>query len=229
MLSVIIPTYNEADTIARLINYLLINSQKDKTEIIISDGGSADETLQQAKNAGAIAMLSPKKGRAAQMNYGASVAKGDVLYFVHADSFPPASFVADIDKEITEGYGLGRYRTKFDSKKSVLKFNAFFTRFDLFMCYGGDQTLFIKKELFNSIGGFDETMLIMEDYEIITRARQQATYRIIQKAALVSARKYDTNNWFAVQKANYTIVQMYKKGATQMAMVDAYKKMLRYR
>jgi rSAM/selenodomain-associated transferase 2 len=229
MLSVIIPTYNEADNIATLINYLLINSQKDKTEIIISDGGSADETLQQAKNAGAIAMLSPKKGRAAQMNYGASIAKGDVLYFVHADSFPPASFVDDIYKEITAGFGLGRYRTRFDSKKNALKFNAFFTRFDLFMCYGGDQTLFIKKELFDSIGGFDETILIMEDYEIVTRAREKARYKIIQKSALVSARKYDTNSWFAVQKANYTIVQMYKKGASQMTMVDAYKKMLRYR
>ena len=97
------------------------------------------------------------------------------------------------------------------------------------MCYGGDQTLFIRKELFETIGGFNETMLIMEDYEIVTRARQQAKYKIIQKGALVSARKYDTNSWFTVQKANYTIVQMYKKGATQMEMVAAYKNMLRYR
>ena len=229
MLSVIIPTYNEAGNIAKLINYLLINSKKEEIEIIIVDGGSVDLTLQEAKNAGVIAMLSPRKGRAAQMNYGASIAKGEVLYFIHADTFPPASFVDDINEAISKGYSLGRYRTKFDSKKISLKFNAFFTRFDLFMCYGGDQTLFIRKELFETIVGFNEAMLIMEDYEIVTRARQQAKYKIIQKGALVSARKYDTNSWFTVQKANYTIVQMYKKGATQMEMVAAYKNMLRYR
>jgi rSAM/selenodomain-associated transferase 2 len=229
MLSIIIPTYNEEENIAKLVTFLLSNAQKDQVEIIISDGGSSDNTLNAAENAGAIGILSPKKGRAAQMNYGASVAKGNILYFVHADSFPPATFINDISKAITDGYELGRYCTKFDSKKTVLKFNAFFTRFDLFMCYGGDQTLFIKKLLFQNIKGFDETMLIMEDYEIITRAREKAKYKIIPKDALVSARKYDTNSWFTVQKANYTIIRLYKKGASQAQMVEAYKKMLRYR
>ncbi len=228
MLSIIIPTYNEQDKISSLIHYLMRNSSQDHTEIIICDGGSLDETIMEADNAGAITLRCPKKGRAAQMNYGASFAKGDILYFIHADSFPPDSFVDDINKAIEEGYTLGRYRTKFDSKKVVLKMNAFFTRFDLFMCYGGDQTLFIKKDLFISIKGYDETMLIMEDYEIISRARKKAKYRIMPKSALVSARKYDSNSWLSVQKANYTIVQMYKNGASQSQMVDEYKKRLHF-
>ncbi|MEO6668380.1 MAG: TIGR04283 family arsenosugar biosynthesis glycosyltransferase [Ferruginibacter sp.] len=229
MISIIIPTYNEEQNIARLISYLKANSEKGQVEIIVSDGGSTDLTLEQARNAGAIALLSPKKGRAAQMNYGASVAKGILLYFVHADSLPPPTFIEDINKAIAENFDLGRYRTQFDSNRTALKFNAFFTRFDLFMCYGGDQTLFIKKTLFDSIGCFNETMVIMEDYEIITRARQKGRYRIIQKPVLVSARKYDTNSWFTVQWANYTIIQMYKKGATQSQMAERYKAMLQYR
>ena len=228
MLSIIIPTYNEQEKISALINYIKHNSFKGHTEIIICDGGSSDETIKEAANAGAITLRCPKKGRAAQMNYGASHANGDILYFIHADTFPPDSFVDDINEAIAAGYALGRYRTKFDSKKRVLKMNAFFTRFDLFMCYGGDQTLFIKRELFIAIKGFDETMLIMEDYEIISRAREKAKYRIMPKNALVSARKYDCNSWISVQKANYTIVQMYKKGASQTEMVDEYKKRLRY-
>ncbi|MEO7046266.1 MAG: hypothetical protein ABI091_13230 [Ferruginibacter sp.] len=163
------------------------------------------------------------------MNYGASFANGDVLYFVHADTFPPLTFVNDIINAIANGYGFGRYRTKFDSNKFVLKMNAFFTRFDIFMCYGGDQTLFIKKDVFNTIGGFKEEMLIMEDYEIVARAKQKSKYKIFSKASLVSARKYETNGWLKVQKANYTIVQMYKKGASQNEMVTCYKKMLDYR
>lgn len=229
MLSIIIPTHNEQESISKLVSFLLSNNQQAPIEIIISDGGSTDLTLQEAASAGAIAIRSPQKGRAAQMNYGASVAKGDILYFIHADTFPPRSFNDDINKAIEGGFSLGRYRTKFDSKKTLLKFNAFFTRFDFFMCYGGDQTLFIKRDLFESIKGFDETMLIMEDYEIITRARVKAKYKVIQKDALVSARKYDANSWFAVQKANYTIIQMYKRGATQMQMVSTYKNMLHYR
>lgn len=227
MISIIIPTLNEEENIGRLVEYLFHNSRNDAIEIIISDGGSKDDTLEKALKAGATAVSSTRRGRAAQMNHGASIAKGDILYFVHADTVPPEGYTKDIKKAVEEGFGIGRYRTKFDSKKRILKLNAFFTRFDLFMCYGGDQTLFITKDLFQSIGGYDETMLIMEDYEIIGRARENAAYKIIQKPALVSARKYDKRSWLKVQKANYSIIEMYKKGASQKAMVDSYKLMLK--
>ncbi|TCZ74070.1 glycosyltransferase [Flaviaesturariibacter aridisoli] len=77
-----------------------------------------------------------KKGRAAQMNWGAKHAKGDVLYFVHADTIPPANFRDYIHAAITEGYDMGRYRTRFESDKWLLPFNEWFTRFDLFICMG---------------------------------------------------------------------------------------------
>ncbi len=229
MISIIIPTYNEEENIEKLVSYLKTGQDKNLVEIIVSDGGSTDQTVAIAKQAGANAMISPKKGRAAQMNYGASLAKGEILYFIHADNFPPPTFFDDIHKAIGEGYDLGRYRTRFNSNRIALKFNAFFTRFDLFMCYGGDQTLFVKRDFFMLIGGFNDSMLIMEDYEIITRARQTGRYKIIQKPTLVSARKYDSNSWFTVQWANYTIIKMYKKGATQSQMAAKYKSMLQYR
>jgi rSAM/selenodomain-associated transferase 2 len=229
MISIVIPTYNEAENISRLVHYLKEQDKQKFLEIIVSDSGSADTTVESAIKAGARAVQSPQKGRAAQMNYGASFASGDTLYFIHADTLPPASFIIDIKKAIADGYGFGRYRTLFDSKKMSLKVNAFFTRFDLFICYGGDQTLFIKKELFNSIGGFTDSMLIMEDYEIIERAKRKAKYKIMQKDALVSARKYETNNWLTVQTANYRIIRMYKKGASQMDMIKKYKTLLKYR
>lgn len=229
MISIIIPTYQEAAVIGLLIKYLLQHGNNNNLEVIVVDGGSSDDTKNIAANAGANALVSPQKGRAAQMNYGASLAKGDVLFFVHADTFPPKTFVSDINAAIKDGFDFGRYRTKFDSKKFILKLNAFFTRFDLFVCYGGDQTLFIKKSLFQEINGFDNSMRIMEDYDITVRAKQKGTYKIIPKNALISARKYETNSWFEVQKANYTIVQMFKKGASQEAMVDKYKNMLNYR
>ena len=228
MLSIIIPTLNEEENIAALITYLQSNISE-IAEIILSDGDSRDGTVEKAIGAGARAVVSPKKGRAAQMNYGASLAKGNILYFVHADTLPPRSFANDIDLAIKEGYTLGRCRTKFNSNRFILKINAFFTRFDLFMCYGGDQTLFITKELFSSLGGFNDDLIIMEDFEIIDRARKHVKYKIIQKDVLISARKYETNSWLRVQRANYKAVSMYKKGYSQMQIADAYKKNLNYR
>ena len=229
MISIIIPTFNEGANIGQLVKYLKEHQNNCSCEIIICDGGSTDKTIEIAMNSGAAAVVSTSKGRSAQMNYGASIAKADILYFVHADSFPPASFFTDIENAVENGFEFGRYRTKFDSKKLLLCLNAFFTRYDLFVCYGGDQTFFITKKIFNIIGGFKEDMQIMEDYEIITRAKAVAKYKIIKKDALVSARKYDTNSWLKVQRANYIIVQMYKKGASQNAMAEKYKQLLKYR
>ncbi len=229
LLSIIIPTFNEAANIEKLIGYLRQHAGADGCEIIVADGCSADNTMELAKNAGALAATSPNKGRAAQMNFGASLAKGSILYFVHADTFPPATFLNDIRQAIEAGFALGRYQTKFDDDRLVLKFNAFFTRFDLFMCMGGDQTLFITNELFNKTGGFNGTMKIMEEYEFCQRARKMGRYKILDGKALISARKYEHNSWWRVQTANYTIIKMYQKGASQEAMVKKYRELLDYR
>lgn len=228
-LSIIIPTYNEAKGIEKLVSFLKRFGGAAVVDLIVSDGGSEDGTTEQATAAGAFAVVSPHKGRAAQMNYGASLAKGNVLYFVHADSFPPQTFVNDIQQAINKGYDIGRYRTQFDSQKLLLKFNAWATRFDLFMCMGGDQTLFVRRQLFEVSGGFKEDMRIMEEFEFCARARKTGRYKILNGAALISARKYETNGWLRVQKANAAVVRLYKRGATQQQMLDTYKRMLNYR
>lgn len=228
-LSVIIPVLNEAGIIEKLVSYLRTYGGDVIREIIVVDGGSTDQSTELASGAGALTVQSPGKGRAAQMNYGASHATGDILYFIHADTLPPRSFVADILSAMDNGYKIGRYKTRFDSPRFLLKINAFFTRFDWFMCMGGDQTLFITRELFQQTGGFDGTMRIMEEFEFCQRARQGVKYKIMEGTALISARKYETNSWLRVQRANYTIVKMYRRGASQEALVKKYREMLDYR
>lgn len=228
-ISIIIPTYREAEGISRLIHFLKDNGKDMLAEIIISDGGSDDNTTELATAAGAKVVLSPEKGRGSQMNYGASLSSGDIIYFIHADVLPPKTFVADISEAINEGYDFGRYFMKFDTKKWYLRLNELFTRFDFFVCYGGDQTLFITKQLFEKTGGFKNDMRIMEDFEFTKRLRKYGRYKIFNKGALISARKYDANSWWRVQMANKKMLSMYKKGASQQDMVDKYKKMLDYR
>ncbi len=228
-ISVIIPTYCEIETIGKLISHIKAFGGDKIAEIIVADGQSNDGTLAEAKKNNVKAVSAPVKGRSAQMNYGASLSTGNILYFVHADAIPPPTFADDIISAVQNGFELGRYRTKFDSPKWYLKINAWFTRFDWFICMGGDQTFFITRSLFEKTGGFDSSMKIMEEYEFVKRARINHKYKIFSKVALVSARKYDTNSWWRVQMANRKIITMYKQGATQQEMADTYKKKLRYR
>ncbi len=226
-ISVIIPTYNEEVYVGSLIRYLRLHTPG-HIQIIVSDGGSTDETVAIASREGATVVKSDKKSRAVQMNYGASFAEENILYFVHADCLPPKNFYPGIIKSFHDGYSLGRYCTRFDSKSNLLKINAFFTRFDWFICYGGDQTFFIKKEVFKQLNGFDENMAIMEDFDIVKRGRKSFRYAILKDKVLVSARKYNNNSWIKVQKVHHTIVKMYHQGVKPEILIEKYKQLLDY-
>jgi rSAM/selenodomain-associated transferase 2 len=225
-ISVIIPVYNEGNLIAGLVGWVQQHGGKLAAEIIVCDGGSTDDTVTQATAAGAKVINASQKGRAIQMNEAAATATGDVLYFVHADTLPPVHFAQDIEAAVTAGYQIGRYRSRFDTRNWAMKLNAWFTRFDWFVCMGGDQTLFVSAALFAATGGFNNAYLIMEEYEFCARVKKQARYKIFPSAVLISTRKYKGRGWWQVQRANYKAVQLYKKGTAQPLIVETYRQML---
>ncbi len=227
-ISIIIPTFNEKNFIGRLIGHLQ-RCSPGKVQIIVSDGGSTDDTMSIALEKSATVVRCDKKGRAAQMNYGASFAIANILYFVHADCLPPENFYNKILESVKKDFSLGRFQTIFDSSSWLLKVNAFFTRFDWFICNGGDQTLFFKKEIFKKINGFNDELLLMEDYDIVKRARQHYRYAIMKDKVLVSARKYNHNSWVKVQQAHRKIIKMYRRGANQETLIEKYNQLLNYR
>lgn len=224
-LSIIIPTYNEIEHISLLIKHLQILTSTD-FEIIVSDGGSTDGTQQKVNELNVRLVQSPVKGRSQQLNYAAAKAKGDVLYFLHADSLPPITLLEDIKQALGEGFPIGCYRFKFNSTKKILKLNSYFTRFDRLMCRGGDQSLYITKELFKELNGYNESFKIMEDYDIIIRARKKYSFKIIPKNVIVSARKYDFNSYLKVNIANFIIFMMFFAKADQDRMIRFYRRML---
>ena len=230
-ISVIIPTYNEADNIGCLIESLKIYGEKHLHEIIIADSpNSTDTTKEIAQKLGAIAQKSPQKGRAFQMNFGASLATGEILYFVHADIKVNPDYAFDIVNAINSGHDFGCYRYQFDTDDWLLKVNAFCTRMPFIWCRGGDQTLFIRKKDFLKVGKFREDYQIMEDYEFIIRAKKVLKFKIIPKNVVVSARKYKTNSYLRVQKANLKVMRMFLSGkASQEEMMETYHRMLDYR
>jgi rSAM/selenodomain-associated transferase 2 len=227
--SIIIPTLNEAKNIAQLIPFLIKNADHRLVEIIVVDAQSADNTEGVARALGARVLVSDKRSRAAQMNRGAEAAKGDVLYFVHADCLPPATYLDDIEQVFTEGYALGCFCYRFDSQLFMLKINSYFTQFNPLWCRGGDETLFIKKTDFDQLNGYDESFSIMEEYDFIRRARAVFSFKIIPKYAIVSARKYTTNSWLRVQVANLTAFNMFRFGFASEKIARTYRRMLDYR
>lgn len=225
-ISIIVPTFNESDHIADLLKYLSDHSQESVKEILVIDGRSSDDTVQIVREEGFQCLISPKKGRAAQMNLGAKKTSGDILYFVHADSIPPKTYVTDIFKALHSGAESGCYRFKFNSDNLLLKINSWFTRFDRLMCRGGDQTLFIKRNLFEELNGFKD-YAIMEDFDMIKRLRERDTFQIIQKDVIVSARKYDENSYLKVNLINLLIFTMFFLGTSQDTMVHAYQELIK--
>jgi len=229
MLSVIIPTYNEAANIGRLVADLRRYAPPQAVEILVVDAGSPDGTAAVARAAGASVLEAPRPGRAAQLNYGAQQARGDILYFVHADVGIHPDYVATIRAAVAQGHAAGCYRFRFDSPHPLLRLNSYGTRFKGIMSRGGDQTLFITRALFEQLGGFNERFVIMEDFDIIERIRRVAGFHIVPQDVVVSARKYETNGWLRVQLANLTAFSMYFLKLPPTRIARAYKALLNYR
>ena len=212
-LSVIIPVRNEERVIGRTIRHIQRNSRGKLAEILVVDGGSADDTVGQAKAAGARVVVSPEAGRGAQLHYGAGQSVGDVLYFVHADTLPPATFPEDIEAALHAGWDLGNFQYDFDSDRFLLRINAFFTRFRWFFTQGGDRTFFIRRSTYFEIGGYDPGHVVMEDYEFLRRARRTGhPFVMLSAKCLVSARKYEKNSWLRVQIANLIVYNLWAWG-----------------
>ena len=225
-LSVIIPALNEANNIGQLICDLKQHGGTDLTDLLVVDGGSTDDTVVRAQQAGATVVVSARTGRADQMNFGASLTTGSVLYFVHADVQIHPDFVADIRRAVANGNDAGCYRFKFASEHPLLKLNSYGTRFSGIMSRGGDQTLFITRDLFRRLGGFRERYVVMEDFDIIARIRAVGRFCIIPKDVIVSARKYETNSWLRVQVANLTAFSLFFMDVSPARIAKTYRRML---
>lgn len=226
MISIIIPTFNEQDSISELITFLKKQDQQNAIEIIICDGGSTDATKEIAKKSGAIVLESPIKGRGAQMNYGASKASGEVLYFLHADTYPPDGFKKDIEEALIDGYEAGCYRLSFDNDHPILTFYCWFTKFDIDYFRFGDQSLFIKKSLFDKLDGFNEEFIVMEDQDIVRRIKKSTGFKILSKSVSTSARKYEKVGIVKLQLIFAIILIRFYLGTPQNKLLDFYKRFI---
>ncbi len=222
-ISIIIPVLNEEAHLSTLLQELKGQSLNRIKEIIVVDGGSTDQTVNKAIKLG-ISVLHSGKGRARQMNKGAQHAKGDILYFLHADTFPPKNFDNLIVEAVARGQEAGCFRMKFDHHSRFLKFFSWFSRMNYRFCRGGDQSLFITKKLFLEAKGFNEDYVIYEDNEFIGRLYKLTDFTILPQNVHTSARKYEENGMVKLQY-HFSVIHLKRFfGAGPQELYQYYKK-----
>ena len=133
------------------------------------------------------------------MNRGRLQANGAILYFLHADSYPPKNFDQYLIDEVKKGNLAGCFKMKFNHPHWWLKLASWFTQFNWSACRGGDQSQYITANLFDDIGGFNEDYIIYEDQILIKELYKRNQFTVIQKWICTSARLYERKGIWNLQ------------------------------
>ncbi|MCG9966777.1 TIGR04283 family arsenosugar biosynthesis glycosyltransferase [Pelotomaculum terephthalicicum JT] len=188
LISIVIPTYNEAETIGSTIEHL--RPWSDMIEIIVVDGGSSDGTAGLIPEG--IKLIQSPRGRAVQMNAGARQATGKALLFLHSDTRLPHGFLRQIELALANhSVAGGAFKVKFDHPGLFFHIAALGSnlRAGLARIYFGDQAIFARRETFNKLGGFPAVEL-MEDWEFSRRLGRAGKTMLLPGPVTTSARRW---------------------------------------
>lgn len=221
MISIVIPVLNESQNIESCL--FRLKKQIKHHEIVVIDGGSDDNTLDIVRSFTGVKWLCSPPGRGKQMNRGAEVTEGDLLLFLHADTCLPPRGLERIETLMAQG-GIvaGSFSLSFDEPNSLLKLYALFSRINHILFTYGDQGLFMKRHIFERIGGFQE-IPIMEDVEIQMRLRKIGRFVKIYQPVITSARRFLTYGIIKQQCLNIGLVSLYHTGFSPVWLKRFYE------
>jgi rSAM/selenodomain-associated transferase 2 len=189
MISIIVPVLNEADRLERFFERL--GRQSGEWEVILADGGSRDAS---EKIAGRRARwVTSPPGRAPQMNAGAAAAVGDILLFLHCDTALPPGGLEMIEEAMRdENTAGGGFTHRFDRDDRFSRFISLTanTRARRWKLYFGDQAIFVRRRVFERLGGYAE-MPLFEDWDLSARMRSEGSITLIEAPITTSARRIE--------------------------------------
>jgi rSAM/selenodomain-associated transferase 2 len=220
-ISIIIPTLNEAAGIAEAI---VRARAVQPAEVIVVDGGSTDGTLNLARQAGADACLTSERGRANQQNNGAAASRGDVLLFLHADCWLEPGSLAAIDVVLRDPAFVGgcfQQRIDADGLRYRWLERGDALRVKLWTLAYGDQGIFVRKSVFDRLGGFPP-LRFMEDLFFMKRLRREGRFVLLDERLHVSARRWQRHGVVRQTVRNWMLTALAQAGVSPDRLARFY-------
>ena len=220
-LSVIVPTYNEETVIAATLRCAV--AALAPHELIVADGGSTDNTAMRATPWANVLSLPGSRGAA--LSEAASVATGDVLLFLHADTMLPMGAGGAIASALRDARVIGgafRLRLDHPGRLPALVAWSVNVRSRLLNTFFGDQAMFVRREAFERAGGFKDWS-VMEDLEILTRLRPLGRLALLDEAVITSARRHRKNGWLATIVTVWILTLLHRLGMPAHAIARWYR------
>lgn len=218
--SVVVPALDEERAIGATLARL---REPGVFEVIVADGGSRDRTREIAAPLADRVLVAPP-GRAVQMNAGARVSRGDVLFFLHADTLVPCGFAAAIARALEDPQVLGG---RFDLELDVpgLAFAVIAAMVNLRSrasgLFTGDQGIFVRRDVFERIGGFPEEPL-MEDLALAIALRREGKTAALRERVVTSARRWSKDGVARTVLRMWTLRSLFALGVSPRTLARWY-------
>ena len=221
-LSIVIPTLNEEAALGATLESGCRSAPG--SEIVVADGGSRDATLDVARSFPGVRTVVAPRGRGPQMNAGAAAATGDVLLFLHADTHlpPDAGVLVASALEDPRVVG-GSFFLGFDSAHPILRLSSIASRLNVRWATYGDQAFFLRRSVFEQVGGFAPVPLF-EDVELQGRIRRLGRCVKIQRPVTSSARRFLRVGVVRQQVRNALLLVAYHLGVSPIRLAGWYER-----
>jgi rSAM/selenodomain-associated transferase 2 len=219
--SIIIPTFNEASCIQQTLD--AIARMRGTIELIVVDGGSDDSTTKIAQRAGAR-VIECDRGRGIQMHSGASIARGDAMLFLHADTILPREAIVLIenclsDDVLTVG---GNFKLRFGGESRAARFMTWlYKRLGQLGLYYGDSGIFVRAAAYKEAGGF-KPFPIFEDVDLVRRLKRKGRMKHLPIAVTTSSRRFENQRFVFTFLRWSTLQLLYWLGVSPMKLGRFY-------
>ncbi|WP_298453656.1 TIGR04283 family arsenosugar biosynthesis glycosyltransferase [uncultured Marinobacter sp.] len=222
VLSIVVPVWMEAAGIVETLETLQPLRTRGH-ELVVVDADSADGTAALARPF-ADRLVKSGKGRAVQMNTGASVAKGNVLLFLHADTRLPLNALESLTGFFQSDKAWGRFDVRLSGRGVMFRMIAWFMnrRSRLTGICTGDQALFVRRDVFEALGGFEQVP-IMEDIEISRRLRLVSRPYCIQTPVITDSRRWEQGGVWQTIFLMWRLRWRYWRGEAPETLVHSYR------
>jgi rSAM/selenodomain-associated transferase 2 len=220
--SIIVPVLNEAESIEETLRALA--PFRNDAELIVVDGGSTDATRERV-GGGADRLLVSGPGRARQQNAGAAVARGEVLLFLHADTRLPVDWPRAVSGGLSAtGRGWGRFDVRLTGRHPLLRLveRLISLRSRLTGIATGDQAIFVRRGLFQRVGGFPDLPL-MEDVALSRRLRSHGPPLCLRHTVLTSSRRWERRGILRTILLMWSLRWAYWRGADPAELAARYR------